>query len=82
MKLADAILLTSTQFGAVALDERSGRYFQANHVGALILDVLRRSTTTEAIATRVVASTGAEYATALADVEAYCRLLRSKGLLQ
>ncbi|MFE3022106.1 lasso peptide biosynthesis PqqD family chaperone [Streptomyces sp. NPDC059256] len=40
MKLAPAVHATETDTGMVLLDERSGRYWQLNPTGALILRTL------------------------------------------
>ena len=82
MRLAKRVRVTPTQYGAVALDERTGQYFQTNTTGALVLEELRRGATTESITNRLVASIDIDYSTAQLDVEAYCQQLGAKGLLQ
>jgi hypothetical protein len=83
MRLRPAVRVASTDYGAVALDERTGRYYQVNSTAACILDQLNKEgATVEMIAERVVAEFKVDYQQAQIDVETYCRQLRKQGLLQ
>ncbi|WP_328608973.1 lasso peptide biosynthesis PqqD family chaperone [Amycolatopsis sp. NBC_00345] len=45
MMLAEDVTLTVTEHGAVLLDQRSGRYWQLNRTGCLIVEELDRTGT-------------------------------------
>lgn len=50
MKLRDDVSMTTTDYGAVLLDERAGVYWQLNDTGAIIVTALLEGTEPASIA--------------------------------
>lgn len=70
MKLRPLISVAETDDGTVLLDEKSGKYWQLNRSGAVILQTLLADGTPQDAADAVVARYPVDEARALADVQA------------
>nr|BAL72548.1 lariatin biosynthetic protein [Rhodococcus jostii] len=82
LRLRKNVIITPTEYGAVALDERSGDYYQLNSTAALILDQLTKKIPVESIAARIALDFEVSKAQASADLDEYLRMLREQGLLR
>ncbi|MEU3355341.1 lasso peptide biosynthesis PqqD family chaperone [Streptomyces sp. NPDC037389] len=67
--------------GMVLLDGRSGRYYQVNDSGALVLGVLIEGGGEEEAADALTERYGVSRSRALADIDKIVRQLRSTGLM-
>jgi Coenzyme PQQ synthesis protein D (PqqD) len=81
LRLRKGVSVTETEDGAVLLDQRSGRYFQLNASGLLVLSTLLAGGTAEQAADAVVARYPVEGGRALADVRALVESLRAARLV-
>lgn len=75
------ISTTDTDYGTVLLDERSGRYWQLNGTGALVVQILRDGGTQAEAVTALVGQFEVDESQANADVAALLDGLRSAGLV-
>lgn len=75
MKLRQGVALTSTEYGAVLLDERSGSYWQLNECGAIVVNALAEGRGQEAAVERLLEEFDVERAEAEADVAELTRQL-------
>jgi hypothetical protein len=75
------ISTTNTDDGMVLLDERTGRYFQLNFSGALILDALVNGAELQQAARLLTQRYTVTHDRALADVTSLIDHLRTAGLL-
>lgn len=82
MRLGKDVALTETDGGTVLLDQRSGRYWQLNGSGSLILSTLLGGGTTEQAAEAVVARYPVDAERALADVRSLVDSLRTAKLVR
>lgn len=82
MRLGKDVALTETDGGTVLLDQRSGRYWQLNGSGSLILSTLLGGGTTEQAAEAVVARYPVDVERALADVRSLVDSLRTAKLVR
>jgi hypothetical protein len=74
--------MTSTDDGAVLLDERRGRYFQLNGSGYVTLRVLLEGEDQDAAVRRLVEEYDVSTERATHDVRALLEQLASAGLVQ
>lgn len=70
-----------TEYGAVLLDQRSGRYWQLNPSGAVIVRTLLAGGTTAEAVTALTREFEVEDTQATRDVSALVTELRSAGLV-
>jgi ribosomal protein L18 len=70
-----------TEYGTVLLDERSGRYWQLNPTGALVVRTLLAGGSAEQAASALTEEFDVGFAQAAADVAALLDGLRSNGLV-
>lgn len=82
MRLRKGVSVTETEDGTVLLDQRSGKYWQLNPSGALILSTLLEGGTPEAAADAVAARYPVDADRALADVRALLETLRAARLVR
>lgn len=82
MRLGKSVSVTETADGAVVLDQRSGKYWQLNPSGAVVLATLLAGGTPEQAAEAVVARYPVDADRALADVRALVAALRSARLVR
>jgi Coenzyme PQQ synthesis protein D (PqqD) len=82
LRLRKGVTLTGTGDGAVLLDERSGRYWQLNGSGALILSTLLAGGTAEQAADAVAARYPVDTGRALDDVRSLLDSLRAAKLVR
>jgi hypothetical protein len=75
------ISTTDTDDGRVLLDERTGRYFQLNPSGALILDALATGADAQQIAHLLTQRYTIAHDRAITDVTALINHLRTAGLI-
>lgn len=75
------ISTVDTDDGRVLLDERTGRYFQLNSSGALILDALATGTDAQQAAHLLTRRYTVAYDRAITDVTALINYLRTAGLI-
>ncbi|MFI0736619.1 lasso peptide biosynthesis PqqD family chaperone [Streptomyces sp. NPDC021100] len=75
MRLRSGVALTSTDYGAVLLDERDGTYWQLNDSGAVIVSALAEGLAPGAVAERLAAEFDVDAAEAEADVRELVRQL-------
>ncbi|MBN3932578.1 lasso peptide biosynthesis PqqD family chaperone [Streptomyces verrucosisporus] len=68
MKLRQGVAMTTTEYGAVLLDERSGSYWQLNECGAIVVDALAQGRGREAAVERLLEEYDVGRAEAEADV--------------
>lgn len=81
LQLRTDVSAAETEYGTVLLDERSGRYWQLNDTGALVVQtLLAGGTQSEAIAS-LVAAFDVDESQANADVAVLLDELRSAGLV-
>ncbi|MER8100956.1 lasso peptide biosynthesis PqqD family chaperone [Kitasatospora sp. NPDC094016] len=80
-RLRPDVTLTATDDGAVVLDERSGRYFQLNRTGLLILRSLLEGRTADEIAADLGGRFPVTAARARSDVDRLHESLRTAGLV-
>jgi coenzyme PQQ synthesis protein D (PqqD) len=81
LRLRKGISVTETEDGTVLLDQRSGKYWQLNPSGALILSTLLAGGTAEQAAGAVAARYPVDTDRALADVRALVDSLRAARLV-
>lgn len=79
-RLAKAVLVTDTDYGAVLLDERRGRYFSLNATGIFVLRSLLDGDADRA-AERVAERFAVPVETARDDVDQLVGRLAERGLL-
>ncbi|WP_018635645.1 lasso peptide biosynthesis PqqD family chaperone [Parafrankia elaeagni] len=79
-QLRENVVRTRTEYGAVLLDERTGRYFTLNPSADLAVGVLAQGGTAEQAAQAVTEAYDVDDATARADVELLLGSLRTAGL--
>ncbi|MEV4053392.1 lasso peptide biosynthesis PqqD family chaperone [Amycolatopsis sp. NPDC049688] len=79
-QLAKTVLVTDTDYGAVLLDERRGRYFGLNTTGLFVLRALLDGDADRA-AERVAERFAVPEATARDDVDQLVGRLTERGLL-
>ncbi|MBG0852147.1 lasso peptide biosynthesis PqqD family chaperone [Streptomyces spinoverrucosus] len=78
-RLRSDVTTCPTDDGMILLDERSGRYWQLNGTGALVLSALLDGATPEQIAERLAATRPVSRERAVADVTALVgQLTRAK----
>ncbi|MFG2908588.1 lasso peptide biosynthesis PqqD family chaperone [Kitasatospora sp. NPDC048286] len=81
VRLRADVTLAPTDDGAVVLDERSGRYFQLNRTGLLILRALLDGRAADEIAADLTARHPVTADRARTDVERLHQDLRAAGLV-
>jgi len=82
MRLHDDVSATTTEYGMVLLDERTGRYWQLSAVAALVIDQLEQgSNTIEGVVESVTDRFEVGMNRARRDVDAFLATLRSAGLV-
>lgn len=81
LRLRKHVSVVETDDGTVLLDETSGRYWQLNQSGALILRTLQENGSPEAAAQALSDDYDVEPARALSDVQALLESLRSARLV-
>ncbi|WP_103354728.1 lasso peptide biosynthesis PqqD family chaperone [Amycolatopsis sp. CA-128772] len=79
-RLAKAVLVTGTEYGAVLLDERRGRYFSLNATGFFVLETLLDGDA-DLAAERVAERFAVPVETARDDVGRLIGTLAERGLL-
>jgi hypothetical protein len=82
LRLRKGVSVTETEDGAVLLDQRSGRYWQLNPSGSLVLSTLLAGGTAEQAADAVVARYPVDAGRALADVRSLMDTLRAARLVR
>lgn len=80
-RLRPDILTCTTTDGMELLDERTGRYWQLNRTGALVLAALVEGATLQQITNRLIATRPVSPEHATADVTALVKRLRREGLV-
>ncbi|MFD1148851.1 lasso peptide biosynthesis PqqD family chaperone [Saccharothrix hoggarensis] len=80
LRLAEHVSLTSTEDGAVLLDERTGRYWQLNSTGSFVLHTLLEGGDHEQVVGLLLARGAADPATVDADVADVVGQLCTAGL--
>ncbi|MFE6866652.1 lasso peptide biosynthesis PqqD family chaperone [Kitasatospora sp. NPDC057692] len=80
-ELSPDVTLTPTDDGAVVLDERSGRYFQLNRTGLLILRSLLDGRSADEIAADLSGRFPVTPDRARSDVDRLYESLRTAGLV-
>lgn len=80
LRLAEHVSLTSTEDGAVLLDERTGRYWQLNSTGFVVLHTLLEGGDQEQAVRLLLTRGDADTATVGADVAEIVEHLCSVGL--
>lgn len=80
LSLAQHVSLTSTEDGAVLLDERTGRYWQLNSTGFVVLHTLLEGGDQEQAVRLLLTRGDADTATVGADVSEIVAHLCSAGL--
>ncbi|SFK76710.1 lasso peptide biosynthesis PqqD family chaperone [Streptomyces pini] len=68
MKLRQGVAMTTTEYGAVLLDERSGSYWQLNECGTVVVEALAQGRGREAAVERLLEEYDVGRAEAEADV--------------
>lgn len=81
LRLRDDVTLVATDYGAVLLDERAGRYYQLNHTGHAAAEHLRAGRDTEDIVTAITAEYDVTEELARADLHDLLDQLRRAGLV-
>ncbi|MFH9426179.1 lasso peptide biosynthesis PqqD family chaperone [Streptomyces sp. NPDC017529] len=81
VELRDEVSIATSDLGSVLLDERSGKYWQLNRSGALILDVLLQGRSLADAAQAVVERYRVDRERADADAKALLEQLRAGGLV-
>lgn len=81
MRLRSHVSVAETDDGTVLLDEKSGKYWQLNLSGSMILRTLLADGTLEEAADAVVARYPVDGAQALADVQALVTSLTTARLV-
>ncbi len=81
MMLAQHVTLTATEHGAVLLDQRSGRYWQLNQTGCLIIDQLHRTGTIQPAIDELQQRFPADADQVAADAERLIESLRNAKLV-
>lgn len=79
--LADEHSLARTDYGVVLLNEATGKFWNLNPSGALVLDALLTTGTVESAAAAVRQEFAVDSATAAADAEEVLRTLLAAGIL-
>ncbi|MEW1615157.1 MULTISPECIES: lasso peptide biosynthesis PqqD family chaperone [unclassified Streptomyces] len=82
MKLRKGIAVTTTEYGAVLLDEKDGSYWQLNDTGVIVVETLAAGLAPEAAVERIVAEFDVERAEAEADVAELTRQLVEAKILR
>lgn len=82
LRLRPDVSVTSTAAGMVVLDERSGRYWQLNRSGSLILRSLLDGDTLSQAAQQLASSYGISPERAAADAGTLVDELRNAGLVK
>ncbi|RKT54718.1 lasso peptide biosynthesis PqqD family chaperone [Saccharothrix australiensis] len=80
LRLAHHVSVTTTEDGAVLLDERTGRYWQLNQTGSEVLRTLLDGGDQEDAARLLAERGGADRATVASDVADVVAHLCSAGL--
>jgi hypothetical protein len=80
MRLRAGITVTSTDFGGVLLDERSGTYWQLNDSGTLVVSALAEGLDAAAVVDRLVATFDVGREQAETDVAGLTRQLVDAGM--
>ncbi|GAB3487276.1 lasso peptide biosynthesis PqqD family chaperone [Amycolatopsis cihanbeyliensis] len=80
-QLRQDVSLADTEYGTVLLDERSGRYWQLNPSGVLVVNTLLAGDDTEQAVTALTEEYQVDAAKARADVRTLVDGLRSAGLV-
>lgn len=80
-KLRTDVTMTTSEVGGVLLDEVTGRYWQLNRTGVLILQWLLDGQTAEQTAAALAGRFPVGAARARADVDALYTSLRGAGLI-
>ncbi|PRX50404.1 coenzyme PQQ synthesis protein D (PqqD) [Prauserella shujinwangii] len=81
LRFRDDVSLADTEYGAVLLDERSGRYWQLNPTGVLVVRALMAGDDPEQAATALTAEYDIAESQARQDVDVLLDGLRSAGLV-
>jgi hypothetical protein len=82
LRLSADVATADTDYGTVLLDQRSGRYWQLNPTGALIVRRLLEGDTPAQAAAALTEEFTVEIDDALADVEELVEQLRAAGLVR
>ncbi|KPM55838.1 hypothetical protein CcI49_22815 [Frankia sp. CcI49] len=81
-QLREHVVRTRTDYGAVLLDERTGRYFTLNPTADVAVGVLSGGGTPDQAAQAVTEAYEVDTATARADIDALVAQLRDAGLVR
>ncbi|MEV6973495.1 lasso peptide biosynthesis PqqD family chaperone [Kitasatospora sp. NPDC093806] len=81
VRLRDDVTLVATDYGAVLLDERAGRYYQLNPTGQLAAEHLLAGHGTDEIVAAITAAYDVTDEHAGADLLALVDQLRAAGLV-
>lgn len=81
VSLRDEVAMATSELGMVLLDERTGKYWQLNRSGALILDQLLEGRSLHEVVGTVSATYRVDRTAASADAKALLDLLVSSGLI-
>ncbi|CUU58362.1 Coenzyme PQQ synthesis protein D (PqqD) [Parafrankia irregularis] len=81
-QLREHVVRTHTDYGAVLLDERTGRYFTLNPTADVAVGVLAGGGTPDQAAQAVTEAYEVDTATARADIDALVAQLRDAGLVR
>ncbi|ANP50159.1 hypothetical protein J2Z21_001128 [Streptomyces griseochromogenes] len=81
LRLHDHVSTTETEYGVVALDQRTGRYWQLTASAAVVVTALARGATAEEAAKALTDRYDVDAERARGDVEALIGSLRSAGLV-
>ncbi|MFH9072108.1 lasso peptide biosynthesis PqqD family chaperone [Streptomyces alboflavus] len=79
MRLREDVSTAITEYGMVLLDERTGRYWQINPVGTVILEHLAHGV--DAVVGSLTSRFDVDSDQARADVDAFLRQLSTNGLV-
>jgi hypothetical protein len=82
LRLRDGVLLAETEYGVALLDEDSGKYWNLNPSGVLVLRTLLEGGTAAQAAEQLTGEFDVDIASAGADVEELLGNLQSANLVQ
>ncbi|MER5561241.1 lasso peptide biosynthesis PqqD family chaperone [Streptomyces sp. NPDC002506] len=82
LRLRDDVTLVATEYGAVLLDERVGRYFQLNPTGRVAAEHLLAESDTEDVVAAITAEYDVTEERARQDLLSLVEQLRQAGLVR
>jgi Coenzyme PQQ synthesis protein D (PqqD) len=81
LTLRKNVSIVHAETGTILLNERTGRYWQLNTSGMLVLDILRNGGTVYDACRALTDRYPVDYDQAAADIDALLVILRSAGLV-